>query len=74
VEENMTEQRTFFTIRQIKQANRAAGQYWFSPATMRFFKSRVLEGVYGGRYFVTSEKGPSGVRLYSVREVTDNAA
>jgi hypothetical protein len=62
----------YYTIKQIEEANRAAGQHFFAPDTMRFFNSRVLSGVYGGRYFVTSEKGPDGVRAYTVRECLEN--
>jgi hypothetical protein len=44
--------------------------YWFTKGAVRFFKSRICGGgrVFGGRYFVTSEKGPYGPRAYSVRE------
>ena len=58
-------------IGQIRHANAAAGQHFFEPGTMRFFASRVLPAVYdgpGGVYFVTSEKGPDGVRRFTVRE------
>src|SRR4051794_19932627 len=59
----------FFTVEQIKQANRDAGQHFFSPDTMRFFKSRVMDFVTGGRFFVTSEQnGYSDPRMWSIRE------
>lgn len=64
----------FFNTDQVVAANRAAGQHWFSPDTMRFFNSRVLYTVYGGRYFLTSEKGPDGIRGYSVRETTPDGS
>ena len=44
--------------------------YWFSPDTMRFFRSRVSDQVYqgpGGIYFVSSERGPEMPRMYTVR-------
>ena len=54
-----------------------AGSYFFSPNTMRFFKSRVLEGVYpvgdsqavAGAvfYFITSEAYDDAPRHYTVR-------
>ena len=54
-----------------------AGSFFFSPSTMRFFKSRVLEGVYPGGdskavpgavfYFVTSEVYGDDPRHYTVR-------
>lgn len=57
---------------QIKAANRAAGHHWFTPDTMRFFRSRVGETTYQtptGALFVSSERrSDSDPRLYSVRE------
>lgn len=55
-----TKHRTY-TLDQIKDANRSAGQHWFDPDTLRFFGSRVLVTTYGpdsiGRvYFVSSER------------------
>lgn len=58
----------FFTMDDVRRANERAGHHWFEPETMRFFRSRVGETLYGGRYFVSSEKGPDGSRRYSVRE------
>lgn len=57
----------------IEQHNARAGRYWFTPDTMRFFRSRV--GGYGYvaaadptvAFFVSSERGPDNVRRYSVR-------
>ena len=54
------------TIESIKRA----APIWFSPDTLRFFRSRVGSKVYegpGGVYFVTSEQGPHGPRRWSVR-------
>ena len=56
------------------RANHDNGGHYFDADTMRFFGSRLPDGVlYGGRYFITSEKQPnhgSGnhPRMYSVRE------
>ena len=64
------------TIESIKRANKAAGHFFFEPASMRFFASRVgsfvVEGP-GGVYFVTSEQfrpshGTPAPRRYSVRK------
>lgn len=58
------------TIEEIKAANRDAGQFFFSPATLRFFKSRIGRRIHegpGGVYFVTSEQPPDGRRAYAVR-------
>lgn len=55
------------TTLDIQTHNRVAGGHFFDAATMRFFNSRVLDGVYGGRYFVTSERYGSEPRYYTVR-------
>jgi hypothetical protein len=68
----------FYTIEQIRQANRALGRHWFSRDTMRFFRTRVMCRVYpcgDGALFVTSDQHPARtgwVRRYSIRRV--NAA
>lgn len=48
------------------------GSHWFEPGAMAFFKTRLSDKVYGGRYFVTSEEGPNGVRAYSVRRIEED--
>ena len=67
----------YTTIDQIKDANTAAGQYFFNADTMRFFRSRVESPVYGGRYFITSEQfveslGKAHKRTYTVRYAEDD--
>lgn len=47
--------------------------HFFSPGTMKYFKSRILETVFqgpGGIFFVTSERAPFGdaLRKYTVRQ------
>lgn len=64
----------FSTVSAIREANRAAGLHFFDPSSMRFFDSRVLSGVIGGRYFVTSERythsdGTAEPRRYTVRSM-----
>jgi hypothetical protein len=60
------------SIDQIKSANRAAGQFFFEPATLRFFQSRIGRTVYRGKYFVTSEqfvdsRGVAHARKFTIR-------
>jgi hypothetical protein len=62
-----TEPVMYNSIEEIKDANAVVGQLWFSPATMRFFDSRIESGVLRGAYFVTSEQPPGGPRVFSVR-------
>lgn len=74
---------TYRTIEDVRAANRMVGGHWFDADTMRFFKTRIESGLVACDWveatadtpahprrhrFVTSEKGPDGVRRYSVRE------
>jgi hypothetical protein len=58
------------TIADVRAKNKAIGQYWFEPSTMRFFNSKIETGLYGNKYFVTSERfeiSPEYPKKYSVR-------
>ena len=61
-------------IRQIEYANTSAGHYFFSPSTMRFFRSKIASrNVINGRYFITSEQfDASSPRLYTIRRANDD--
>ena len=68
---------TVHTVSDLRAIADHAGSFFFSPATMRFFKSRLLEGVYHGGdskavpgaefYFITSEAYDDAPRHYTVR-------
>ncbi len=58
----------FYSMHQVMVANANAGLYFFDADTLRFFRSRVSDILHGGRYFTTSERGPDGIRAYTVRE------
>ncbi len=60
----------YHSILEIKQANQAIGHHWFSPDTLRFFSSRIHDALYGGCYFVSSERDSwtDGDRRYTVRQ------
>jgi len=68
------------SVSEIIAANKAAGFHFFDSSTMRWFSSRVLDGVYGdGTVFVTSEKfeplygyGKGEPRYYTVRQIQDD--
>lgn len=63
----------FKTIVEVKEANKQSGNHFFDRATMRFFNSRIESRLYGGKYFVTSERfSPELRRRYTVREATEN--
>lgn len=70
--------RFFFTVRDVREAHQGVGRHFFDRDTMRFFRSRICaQGrVYGGRFFVTSEKKcfDDYRRVYQVREVTPDGA
>jgi hypothetical protein len=56
------------TMYDIRKANEQAGNYFFTPDAMRFFRSRVHDDVYGAGFFVTSEQFDYGYpRYYTVR-------
>jgi hypothetical protein len=56
------------TMSDVRAANKAAGQFWFSRETMRFFKSKVETSLLRGGYFITSEREEAGSqRRYTIR-------
>ena len=64
----------FRDMAHVRTANINAGFHFFDQDTLRFFSSRVSDDLYGGRFFVTSERTPDGPRQYTVRMVDDNAS
>jgi hypothetical protein len=64
---------TYFTIAQIKAANLLAGQFWFSKSNMKSFQCRLGRRVYGGKYFVSSERSQyiNTVRRYTIRMIDE---
>lgn len=59
--------RRYDSIEAIKTATHNLGNSFFGREEMRFFNCRVGRRIHGGRFFVTSEKGPGDARRYSVR-------
>jgi hypothetical protein len=63
-----------YCIDEVIRHSAQVGNYFFSEGAMRFFSSRTLSAVYGGRFFVTSEQDRgtysvwNGERRYTVRE------
>lgn len=63
------------SIVQVRAANRAAGENWFSRDTMRQWRSRIEFGLYAGRYFITSEQPDTKYpRGYTVREAFEDGS
>jgi len=55
----------------VDEIRSAATGYFFSYGAMSFFDSRILEGVYHGVYFITSEQFDwSSERRYTIRQIT----
>ena len=62
--------REFASVSSLTSAVSTSGSNFFSPETMKWWGSRVAGDLSGGRFFLTSEKGPEpGERSYSVRWV-----
>ena len=64
---------TYRNITEIKQANKAIGHYWFSPATIKHFASRVESPIMEGRYWVESTRNSDNSdREYKLCRVDDD--
>ncbi len=63
----------FKNISEVKAANKALGHYFFTPQTMRFWRSRVETKLYGGQYFVTSEYYAAALR-YTIRQALEDGS
>ena len=64
-----------FSIDAIRRPTRKRSYFYFSPDTMRFFKSRVMQDVFpleDGALFVTSERREGDVRRYTIRRAWDD--
>ena len=64
----------FSNTNDLARLARDCGNHFFNRDALRFFDSRICRDIYGGRYFVTSEKhtnaflGVDEPRRYTVRE------
>ncbi len=68
----------FASMADLKRANKAAGRYWFSRDTMKFFGTKIHGSIFAGRYFITSEYGSKigkrGDRWFTIRRADDDAS
>jgi hypothetical protein len=63
----------YTSVDEIRKANRAAGHRWFMPEEMECFHTTVYPVVYGGHYFVTSEREPDSQETrFTVRYASDD--
>ena len=61
----------FESVAEIAEAHRRSGGFFFDADTLRHWKSKIHNQLYGGRYFVTSEPDSDGHdRRYTVRRAT----
>ena len=59
----------FKTIADVRYANQQLGHHWFDRSSMRFFNTTIESSLYGGRFFITSERmDPRHPKKYTVRE------
>lgn len=65
------ERKRLFSLADVKELNREAGQHFFDRDTMRFFKSTIETGLLKGGYFITGESqtGYGSNRKYTARKV-----
>jgi hypothetical protein len=61
----------FSTVEELTRAVTGSGSHFFCADSMRWWKSKVYDDLPGGRFFLTSERGPDETRVYSVRWVYD---
>ena len=68
---------TFKSMADLKAANKAAGQFFFSPGTMKFFRSKIVTPLIMGKYFITSEtftaSDGSSSTNYTIRQANQDA-
>lgn len=61
------------TIEDIKRGNKNAGRFFFSPATMRFFNSKIESHLIYDRFFITSEReSKEDKKAFTIREVGED--
>ena len=61
----------FSSVRDVRRANQQAGFHFFDAGSLRFFNSKISRQLYGGCYFITSERySDNTARLYTVRKAT----
>jgi len=64
----------FTSVGALVNAVTDSGSHFFDPATLKYWKSRIANGMIGSRFFITSESmtGERGDRVYWVRWVEES--
>ncbi len=66
---------TYANLREVLDANDAAGQHFFDADTMEFFNSKLESDLIDGRFFITSERFDSNTaKQYTIRAAQDDGA
>ena len=64
----------FANMDELVAANQAAGNHWFDPATLTYFRGRIETILIDGRWFVSSEQqGEGQPRRYTIRAAAADA-
>ena len=50
------------------ELNKSKGYHWFDRSTIRCFSSKVLDWDIISGHFISSERGPNGIRAYTLRK------
>ena len=66
---------TYANLREVLDANDAAGQHFFDADTMEFFNSKLESDLIDGRFFITSERFDfDTAKQYTIRAAQDDGA
>ena len=66
---------TYANLREVLDANDAAGQHFFDTDTMEFFNSKLESDIIDGRFFITSERFDFNTpKQYTIRAAQDDGA
>ena len=68
---NTIDRKQYTSINQIIYEAVSAGSHFFDDSTLGFFSSRILPTIYGGCYFITSERDTYrdiNPRFYTIRK------
>jgi hypothetical protein len=67
--------RTYNTISEIKEANKAIDNHFFDAGALKFFNSKIYTEIIHGNLFITSERfDENSPRLFSVRCALTNGS
>ena len=68
----MKEFKGYNSIKEIKEANKRKGHFFFSQGALDFFRSKIYPIIYQKKYFITSEIDPFEHEAFTIREAKEN--